>query len=455
MSTQKVFPSKPTKLATGKEITHIISQISISPEVQALLKENQNNIQNIKIVVKNGEISLKITNPETNDQYLVRYDTTAAKTTAGTAKVHVFKQFSSTILKDLGPVSVSSAQSGAICKTNSRTVEPATVSQQATGTGNAFTSRIKIVDSPPFSKSPTPIHSKPSTPLHNKPISASTSASAHSPATIASSASYQSQSQQPKSKLKPQQIKRLKIFLALGPHSLKDLSGRLKASTPEVANVIDSVGQTFNPNRQFPKLRYLRAAKQTIEELYVLKYPLYQDLRLSEFPASLSAEDMKIVRRTFEVVYNDVLKLDQKDPARAQLRLTRPASPLSNPPSSAGSAAGSTASPYSHHRTGSNGHSRVPSSSSTSSTAVNETSRKRKATSSATGKDTDTEYFVDLAERFKTKYKEYESLYRSLNNSNNSSSEIQQADSNLQKLFEMHKTLESWKSQLWKSVENA
>lgn len=422
MSTQKIFPSKShsSRFTKGREINHIISEFSLSPEVQNLLKENQTSLKDLKIVVKNGEISLKIVNSDTKKQSLVKYETSEIPRSPSSFKVHIFKQFSSTILKDLGPVNLSSTQSGSIVTgtVGSKVSEPVSYHNP-----NINTHTINI---PSKYKTVSPPVSKPSTPQLNKPAASSSSSSS-------SSASFTAVTC--KAKLKPQQMKRLKLLLAIGPHSLRELSNKLRTSTPDVSAVIESVSQTYNPNKQFPKLRYLKPYKQSIEELYVLKYQLYQDLRLADFPNSISSEDMKVIKRNFEVIYNDVLKLDSRDPARVQLKPSKPSSPLSNPSPSPN--------PYSHHR-------KSPSSflkPNASTIAVD--SRKRKSDSN------DQDYFHALAERFKTKYKEYERLYRSLNNESAFNMDGDNSSENLEKLFEMHKVLESWKSQLWKSVENA
>lgn len=56
------------------------------------------------------------------------------------------------------------------------------------------------------------------------------------------------------------------------------------------------------------------------------------------------------------------------------------------------------------------------------------------------------QYYTSLAEKFRSKYKEYESLYKSLKlNPNNSSNDKKK----LQKLFELHNNLSEWKRKLW------
>ncbi|KAH3672286.1 hypothetical protein WICMUC_004381 [Wickerhamomyces mucosus] len=427
MVVQKLLPSNSTSKDkrlrdSQKNLNSMAFEFPISSELRELLKANKDNINNLKIIVKNGSLSLKVIHSDEPKQSLIKLK---AKDRLETSpKIDIFKQFTSTILKNIGTISSVLIEDSSITMPSGPKAE------------------VKI-------KSPI-ISSIPSTPVATSRTNTPRSSS-NSNGTTSTSAPPSINRPKPK----PQLYKKFLKLLVLGPHTLREISSKLKISTPEVSSIIDSLGQVYKSNTL--KLQYLKPVKQTSEDLYVLKFQNYQDLKIKEL--NLNDKELEIIVSNCKIVI-DHLNLESNNPLRIQIdeidkkieqqhstSLSSSKVTPSNTPITAQTPlpqSKSTSKPTQSHGIVSNYRSTNNKSSTSPVKLTNRSSNEHKRKFEGTGDD----YFKDLAQRFKTKYKEYENLYKSLNHRNESNSNQKE----LEKLFEMHRTLENWKSQLWKSV---
>lgn len=405
--TKRLLPFSSPNTAAG---TPAFS-MRISSDLQQLLSRNA---LRLKLIVKDGELTLKAggqsyaldTHPEFN-------------------ATECFKHLSQSSLKSVGSIK-------SRLQINTPISSPASSTSSISEKSNAY----KKTSPPPESSY---LHQSRSTP---KPAVASNSKSA-------------------------QISRRLIHCLALGPATRDELLKKTNISSQELDSLLETVSRPWVPRVRdpvifnFPRPR-ANADIQPNEHYYVLNYNNYKDLRLGEW--KYSDKELEILKETCHAVY-DYLEYPSSHPARATLaKLEKtppsPTSPKKSQGSKKSSTAASTTTATSQTKSdqqrarakqekkSSNEPTR---NSSSTPTAVqhqkHETNdKKRKLEETTQGKDVS--YLDQLAERFRSKYKEYERLYKEVQRKQ------KKDDQELKKLYDMHRSLESWKRQLWSSVTN-
>lgn len=236
--------------------------------------------------------------------------------------------------------------------------------------------------------------------------------------------------------------KKLIHLLALGPITLEGMIQRTKLTKNDIDSVLRSISMEYSPQSQKIIQKYPIEPKINIqkgEKLYVLNYSNYKDLKLNDW--KYPENELEQLKRNCKLVF-DHLNYPNSHPARLSLngKSKREISPSS-------STSGDDKKSISPKEEAKSKRERSPLSDNekvitkkTSPPIDNQKKRKRE--------DSDKEYLKNLAERFKLKYKEYETLYKKLTISKQS----QKQSLELKKLYEMHKDLELWKKQLWQSV---
>lgn len=228
--------------------------------------------------------------------------------------------------------------------------------------------------------------------------------------------------------------KKLVHLLALGPISIEDMIQRTKVSKNDVESVLRSISMVYSPQKQkqiINKYPYEPEKKEEGEVLYVLNYSNYKELRLNDWKYSM--EELKQIKENCKAVYNH-LNYPSSHPARLVLdpkekelksETQRPTEPKREPKGE----------PKGEPKSESNGT--IPEHKIDQPIRKEPVSLKRKRSD-----EEDIESLQNLAKKFKSKYKEYETLYKEI--IKNPNHEIK-----LTKLYQMHKDLEVWKKQLW------
>ncbi|CAM9011553.1 unnamed protein product [Wickerhamomyces anomalus] len=238
--------------------------------------------------------------------------------------------------------------------------------------------------------------------------------------------------------------KKLVHLLALGPISIEDMVQRTKVSKNDVESVLRSISMVYSPQKQkqiINKYPYEPEKKEEEGEvLYVLNYSNYKELRLNDWKYSM--EELKQIKENCKAVYNH-LNYPSSHPARLVLdpkekelksETQRPTEPKREPKVEP------KGEPKGEPKSESNGT--IPEHKIDQPIRKEPVSLKRKRSD-----EEDIESLQNLAKKFKSKYKEYETLYKEI--IKNPNHEIK-----LTKLYQMHKDLEVWKKQLWNYNDN-
>lgn len=179
-------------------------------------------------------------------------------------------------------------------------------------------------------------------------------------------------------------------------------------------------------------------------EYFVLKYSCYKEIKLID--SKLNPREFEMIRKNCELAY-DHLKYPENHPARELLAKLAPLPKVKQVKKQATKSP--TPVPSASTSSSSTTPSSLPPKPLTKATPKQEDSKPRTTPllleKKRKGEDDDC-YYLELAQRFQDRYKEYEELYKSIESSKGK--DIQ----GLRRLYDLHKSLESWKKQLWNSV---
>lgn len=401
MSTQRLLPyssGSPSQAAYSIRLSH---------DFQSLLSRNEGRI---RLIVSKGEVSLKV------DGVVYKMESSSSP------PLDIYQQLTKTSLKNIGVVSQRLEPTSPISS-------PLNNPQQETVvTGHKSKNR-----------SPTYTHerSNSNTSVTNSHI---TTAPKLSPAS-----------------------RKLVQWLALGPLSKRDIVQATKLSTQEVESALKPVAMLYEGNERQVITTYPHFKESSSKEpLFVLNYSAYKEIKLIGYKYTDS--ELDVIRKNCQLAY-DYLKYPETHPAREYLARSwkeqphTPESPESSSSSSASvksqSSKSSTSAKVSKANTpiSSKSTTRQPSNatSTASATTTKDMTKPRTTPLSLEKKrkredSNDEVYYLDLARRFQEKYKEYEELYKKIQSSKGKNAE------GLKRLYDLHKSLESWKKQLWNSV---
>jgi hypothetical protein len=254
--------------------------------------------------------------------------------------------------------------------------------------------------------------------------------------------------------------KRLIQLLALGPITKREIIKNTKLSFVEVETALNTIGVPYDAQliKQYPNGKDVQAYK---DELFVLGYPYYRQIRLND--PNYSQKELELIKRNCGLVF-DHLRYPKDHPAREMLVID--SKEAKEKPVKEVLKEGKKENRKDNKKDNKNDNKKEAprevskenrketseeASKLVSKQKTKETPKKVKEPvdkpRSLKRKREDESYYLDLASKFQTKYKEYETLYKSIQASKGKDLD------GLKKLFDMHKNLESWKRQLWKSVQ--
>ncbi|CCH43794.1 hypothetical protein BN7_3348 [Wickerhamomyces ciferrii] len=356
-------------------------------------KELQKIISNsnikLKIIVNNGELKLKL-----NDDQLIYLNQLKEQ-----SKTHIYKQFSSSTFKNIGII-------------HSR-LNP--VINQEVPIKNEIVETKSTKPSPPPSNSTHGSNHQRNRSNGSNTVSSSTTTSTST--TIKSSNLIS---------------KKLIYYLSLGPITIDELHQKTKFSISDIESNLRSISMIYTPRlpNQYIIKEYPKTPKQFNEQdrYFVLNYGNYKELK----PGNYQDEDLKLIQKNCKLVF-DYLKYPSNHPAR--LLMIPGVKEIPKEPKAIRKLTKD-----------------VPREEPKPLKRFNkpEIPQKRQRSNSPTTSE-DEEYYKNLAQRFKSKYKEYKKLYKTIEILKKSKGG--NVDKELKRLVELHKDLELWKKQLWKSVQ--